>query len=147
MIKRFTFALLAGFLFLISCNNKTEKAEDFYREGIRALEKNQYEEALQAFNEAIKYNDEDPRFYYYRGNVYLNQNNFQKAIANYEKAIASDSTYYDAWANKGTAIFYQSGDKDKACPYWVKAQNLGKENMRNKVKGCAAAERPALSTH
>ncbi|MFW6019739.1 MAG: tetratricopeptide repeat protein [Bacteroidales bacterium] len=127
-----TIALFA----LASCTNKEEKAKESFNQGLKHLEKNQYDAALSKINQAIEYSDDDQRFYLYRGNIYLNKKKYNKAIQEYDQAIKIDSTYAKAWLNKGNAVFYETGNKDEACPFWLKAQEYGKENLMNKIKGC-----------
>ncbi|MFO8054643.1 MAG: hypothetical protein R6U19_05705 [Bacteroidales bacterium] len=123
-------------VFFFSCDNKEEKAFENYREGLRHLERNQEEKALAAFEKAIDYDDEQPEYFYHRANIFSNRQEYDKAMDDYRKTLRLDSTYYDAWANMGTTIFYQTGDKEKACPYWIKSHKLGKPNMENKIKHC-----------
>ncbi|MGM0611943.1 MAG: tetratricopeptide repeat protein [Bacteroidota bacterium] len=125
---------------LASCTNQEEKAKESFRQGLKHLENNQYDAALSKINEAIEYKDDDPRFFFYRGNIYLNKKNYPKAIQEYEQAIKIDSTYADAWLNKGNAIFYKTGNKDTACPYWLKAHKHGQKNLINKIKSCSGFE-------
>lgn len=134
MRKSVLFVLL---IVLVACTNKEEKAEEKFRQGIKAIEKNELDKAMTYLNAAIDYNDKNPEYYFYLGNIHMNKKNFNKAIKKYDQAIAIDSTYYDAWDNKGTVIFYQTGKREEACPYWLKAHELGKKNMRNKIKSCS----------
>lgn len=121
---------------LVSCTNQEEKAKESFKQGLKHLEKNQLDAALSKINEAIEYSDDDPRFFFYRGNIYMNKKKFAKAIQEYDHAIKIDSTYADAWLNKGNATFYKTGNKTDACPYWLKAHKHGRKNLINKIKSC-----------
>ena len=121
---------------LASCTNKEEKAKESFRQGMKHLEKSQFDAALTKINEAIEYADDNQRYYFYRGNIYLNKEKYTKAIQEYDQALKIDSTYADAWLNKGNAVFYKTGSKNQACPFWLKAQKHGENNLINKIKGC-----------
>lgn len=125
--------LIIGFT---ACQDHQEKAMEEYKRGIRHFNQSNFDEAMIAFNKAIELDNQNAQYYFYRGNIHLNKERFEKAIRDYEHALKIDSTYAKAWKNKGTAIFYKTGNKTKACPYWIKAHKLGKPNMINKIKGC-----------
>ncbi len=126
--------LLTGMM--TACSNPHEKALRQYKQGIRYLDQGEYEQALASFDEAISIYDQDPSFFHARGNVWMNKKNYQKAIEQYDMALELDKTFADAWANKGTAVFYLTGNKTEACPYWVKAHEHGKDNMYEKIRRC-----------
>lgn len=134
-MKNILIAFIALFA-VVSCTNQEEKAQESFNQGLKHYEKNDLDNALSKFNEAIEYSDDKPRYFFYRGNIHLNKEDYDKAIREYEKAIALDSTYADAWLNKGNAVFYKTGNKDEACPYWLKATKFGKNNLINKIDGC-----------
>lgn len=136
-MKKIVIGLLSLIMLLTACGNKQERSREHYREGIKQLDYGQFDEALSSFNRAIELYDQDPEYFYYRGNVYLNLKDFETAVENYDLALALDSTYANAWANKGTVIFYITGNKDEACQYWLKAHEYGKPNLYEKIKGCA----------
>ncbi len=126
--------LLAGMM--ASCGNPHEKALKHYKQGIRYLDQAEYKQALSSFDEAIRIYDQDPSFFFARGNVWMNKKDYRKAIEEYDKALELDKTFADAWANKGTALLYITGNKSEACPYWVKAHEHGKDNMFEKIRRC-----------
>lgn len=139
-MKKFIYILPVILFLFSSCQNKEEKAEQKFRKGYEQFQKNKLDQAFKSFNQAIDYNSEVAEYYYYRGNIYLNREKFSKAIKDYDRAINLDSTYADAWNNKGTAVFYKTHNKSRACPYWLKAHKLGKSNLINKIKSCEGYE-------
>lgn len=134
-MKQTFFISLVIFL-AFSCGNREEKAFDSFREGLRLIHMGNQDEAFEAIERAIRYDDQQPEYFYHRGNILINRQNFEEGMESYRKALALDSTYYDAWTNMGTAIYYQTGDREKACPYWIRAHKLGKPNLEDHIKHC-----------
>jgi len=54
-----------------------------------------------------------PMAYNNRGNVYLDQEEYQKALDDYNNVLAIDSTYYNAYLNRGI-VYRRTGQPDKA---------------------------------
>ncbi len=54
-----------------------------------------------------------PMAYNNRGNVYLDQEDYQKALDDYNNVLALDSTYYNAYLNRGI-VYRRTGQPDKA---------------------------------
>ena len=97
--------------------------------------------------------EEDDEICYYLGNIYQNENNFHKAIAEYSLAISCylkinecsksipDFTYAlklnpdngAIYANRGIA-YYKTGKKTEACKDWRKAQSLGIQSAGTYVR-------------
>ncbi|MCF6199120.1 MAG: tetratricopeptide repeat protein, partial [Hyphomicrobiaceae bacterium] len=61
--------------------------------------------ALADFNKAIELNAQYPQVYNNMGNVYMDQNNYEKALQAYSKAIEIAPTYGVAYNNRGSAYF------------------------------------------
>ncbi|RLD87919.1 MAG: hypothetical protein DRJ02_05235, partial [Bacteroidetes bacterium] len=53
----------------------------------------------------------------------------------YTKAIQIHPKYADAYANRGQIKFYMN-DKQGACEDWRMAEQLGKPNIGDKLRGC-----------
>lgn len=66
-------------------------------EGDAALSRHAYDEALAAYDRAEQANAFSPVPATKRGNVYSAQGQYDRAIAQYQAAIAKDSTYADAY--------------------------------------------------
>ena len=133
MKKIFLFVFLS--ILLIACTSKKEKAIQYNKSGIKKMFSLQYKEAMEDFNLAIEL---DPLFdqpYYYRGNLKYSAKDYQGALADYSKAIEVNPGFADAYGNRGN--LYQSINQlEKACADWQKAHDLGKPNLRDKLRFC-----------
>lgn len=117
------------------CQSPEEKAAALTEEGRAFLLDHREKAALQSFEEALEADSTYAEAWYYTGNIYVNRSEYRTAILAYSKAIRYDSAFPEAWYNRGSAWFYE-GIKDKACTDWLKAIELGKINIQDKVKGC-----------
>ncbi|MCX6272029.1 MAG: tetratricopeptide repeat protein [Bacteroidetes bacterium] len=122
-------------LLLSSCGPDKKKAKKMMDKGVREMYNARYKESLEYLNQAI---EEDPKLteaYYYRGCVRFRMKETAKAIEDLNQVITFDPKQVEAYATLGD-IFYYLGDKKKACGCWKKAEELGKPNMRDKVRYC-----------
>jgi tetratricopeptide (TPR) repeat protein len=71
------------------------------------LETNQNEQAKEYLNQAIESDQDNPTFYYARGVLFDQNEDYEKAISDYKKAIELDSNYFDALYNLGVIYFNQ----------------------------------------
>jgi tetratricopeptide (TPR) repeat protein len=62
----------------------------FNNRGLANYHIGKYEEAKRDFDEALKKSTDDPFVYFNRGNVFMNQKDFDAAHADFDMAIAKD---------------------------------------------------------
>jgi tetratricopeptide (TPR) repeat protein len=74
-----------------------DKGMDFYNLG-------SYQEALDAFDKALKNNPLDKLLWYNKGSALGNLGRYQEAISAYDKALKIDPQFKQAWYNKGGAL-------------------------------------------
>lgn len=108
-----------------------EDDEMAYYLGNLLQRENRYNEAIEAYSEAIAYskiNGEDfPlvwAYYFNRGNCYLKTNQFKKAIQDYNYALTLSPDNADVLTNRGFC-YYKTNDSDAACTDWHAALDLG----------------------
>lgn len=108
-----------------------EDDEMAYYLGNLLQRENRYNEAIEAYSEAIAYskiNGEDfPlvwAYYFNRGNCYLKTNQFKKAIQDYNYALTLSPDNADVLTNRGFC-YYKTNDSDAACMDWHTALDLG----------------------
>ena len=65
----------------------------------------------------------DARIYFNKGQNRFEQQDFEKAIINYEKAIEIDPNYGDAWYNKGELLKHK-GLEDEATNCFDKVKEI-----------------------
>lgn len=76
----------ALFVFSRAISIDSEPAHYSHR-GITLFKLGKYEDALNDFHMAISKNEDEPLFYYQRGNVYLNQSKYTLAHNDYDRAL------------------------------------------------------------
>jgi len=108
-----------------------EDDEMAYYLGNLLQRENRYNEAIEAYSEAIAYskiNGEDfPlvwAYYFNRGNCYLKTNQFKKAIQDYNYALTLSPDNADVLTNRGFC-HYKTNDSEAACLDWHTALGLG----------------------
>ncbi len=93
------------------------------RNAAQLLKEEKFEEALQAFSQALKLNPKDRRNYLNISVVYLKQGNIVDAILWMQKTIETDPYYIRAYFNLGT-IYFQMKRFKKAINIYEKAINI-----------------------
>lgn len=97
-------------IFLATClliSSPVPAQEDWSQEGLSHLKREQYTEAIEAFSKAIA------EAYNNRGVAWHHKGDYEKAIADYNRALELHPRYAEALNNRGVARAYK-GDYDKA---------------------------------
>src|SRR5215472_7723732 len=84
-----------------------------YNRGSIYLSKPDNDRAIADFDEAIRLDPGDARFFNNRGRAYSNKGQYDRAIADYDQAIAIDPAYGAAFNNRGSA-YRIKGQYDRA---------------------------------
>ncbi len=87
-----------------------EAAANFFAEGFEHYAHKRYREAIESFEKVCS---PDGTTFLFLGNAYFYSNDYENAIANYDKAIKQDQNYADVHFNQGIA--YQQSSDDKRC--------------------------------
>ena len=135
MRKGLLFTVLAVLLMMVSCGPNPEKSRVYLDNGIDYLYTSQFDEAIDYFNKAIKYDNGNYEAYYYRGCAYCNVFRNDKAIADWNKAIEIKQDYPDPYFNIGL-LYRRQKDYAMACYYFKLAEKYGRQNMEDYVKYC-----------
>jgi len=98
-------------------------ATDWYNKGLALKEQGKYDEAIQAYDEAIRLDPNYAEAWYKKGNALIGQGKYDEAIQAYDEAIRLDPNYAKAWYNKGTAL-YSQGKYDEAIEAYDEAIRL-----------------------
>lgn len=135
MKKVFKIITLTLVLFLVGCGNNPEKSRNFCDKGVDYLYHSQYEESIECFDKAIKYNPENFEAYFNRGCAKYNLLQRESALQDYLKVIELNPDYLQAYFNIG--LYYRSiNDYDMACYYFKIAEDKGRPNMEDYTKHC-----------
>jgi tetratricopeptide (TPR) repeat protein len=123
--------LLAAILITDGCtHNKTIEgfgATKWSEIGRQASEAHRWNEALNAYDKAIKLNPNDASAYNNRGLAYDNLDKNDLAIADYSKALELNPEYRDAFNNLGKT-FSRLGDYKRAILYYDRAIELNRKD-------------------
>lgn len=104
-------------------SKQTPSASDFFLQAANFSRNGNLSSALTASNQAIQINPDFAAAYSVRGNLRLNQNDFQGAMADFNQAIRLDSTLTPAYM--GRALTYSElGDKSRAIADYSQAIQL-----------------------
>jgi tetratricopeptide (TPR) repeat protein len=98
-------------------------ALDWYNKGIALNSQGQYDEAITAYDEAIRLDPNYAVAWNNKGTALSNQGNYDEAIQAFDEAIMLDLNYAVAWNNKGTVLCKQV-KCDEAIPYLEEAIRL-----------------------
>ncbi|MGB3512454.1 MAG: tetratricopeptide repeat protein [Microcoleaceae cyanobacterium] len=89
-------------------DNKTEKEETefnhFFQRGLTKYEQQNYQGALEEFNQALEINPDHTDAYIYRGDVKEKLEDDRGAIADYNQAINIDATHPKAYYRRGNVL-------------------------------------------
>ena len=134
-MKKIFFASLALAFLMVSCGSDSEKSRKFLDQGIDYLYTSQFDEAIEFFDKAIKYDNNNYEAYYYRGCAYSNNFKKDKAMRDWNKAIELKPDYADPYFNIGL-LYRRVNDYAMACYYFKLAEKYGRPNMEDYVKFC-----------
>lgn len=107
------YVALIFFLILSIAAQCQENAEDWINRGNTLYSQNNYDEAIQAFDEAIKLNPNSAIAWSNKANVLISLNRSDESLQASQKAIELDPNLVTAWNNKGRALSIL-GNFDKA---------------------------------
>ena len=110
-----------------------ENTEAVYQAGMINYEAGKYVKALEFFNQNLKNNQTDPRFFKARGDTYYQTRLYRYAIRDYGMALDLNPDLTDVWYMKGLAR-YQAGDHEGACIDWSRARRKGDARAAEKLK-------------
>jgi tetratricopeptide (TPR) repeat protein len=91
---------------LIESGQETDEvlAVAFFVRGISYDNKQDYDRAIQDYNEAIRLDPNHSYVFTNRGNVYFYKQDYDRAIQDYNEAIRLDPNYANAFHNRGKEV-------------------------------------------
>ncbi|MEB3343440.1 tetratricopeptide repeat protein [Okeania sp.] len=96
------------------------------KNGNRLMRNGKFEEAIAAYQFALKLNPYSPWSYYYLGNAFFKLSKFEQAIETYKSALKLNPNV--AWFNYDLGLaFYEKGNVKKALIFFQKAVELSPE--------------------
>jgi tetratricopeptide (TPR) repeat protein len=126
-------------------------AWDYYRQGNRYCDSEEYENAIVSYDKAIKQKTDYADAYYNRGVTYGKLGESEKAIADYSKAIELKPDYAKAYNNRG-CTYDDLGESEKAIADYSKAIELKSDyadayNNRGNAYNCIGESEKAIADY
>jgi tetratricopeptide (TPR) repeat protein len=111
-------------LLLLPALSPAQDVQSYIDQGIKNSQSGRYDQALQAFDQALKLKPNDPALITYKGVVYYAKGDNAKALQLFEEAIKLNPNFARAYYQRG--MVYQSQEKYReAVPDLEKAKRLG----------------------
>ena len=107
--------------------SNAQRATAYFKQGLAAYNKGNYEQAIARYNQAIHLNPNDALAYNGRGQAYYAQGDYDQAIANYSRAIYLEPNNANAYHKRGQA-YYDQGSYDQAIADYDQAIDLNPNN-------------------
>ena len=82
----------------------SQKAEHLFRQGNNFLDAKRYQDAVEAYDQAIAIKPESADTWVNRGNALTSLKQYKDALASYDKAIAIQPDQHEAWYNRANAL-------------------------------------------
>ncbi|MFB2920815.1 tetratricopeptide repeat protein [Aerosakkonema funiforme] len=110
--------LVVAIVIAIAVRQLTRKPhEKWYDRGNGKLRGRKYEEAIAAFDQAIRVKSDFPEAWYMRGYALLQLQRYEDAIAAYDKAVEIKPEYWEAWYDRGIALEILQRREDAIASY------------------------------
>jgi tetratricopeptide (TPR) repeat protein len=124
-MKRVPYLALAWlFLLLIPQWSAAQDVQSYINQGIKDSQSGHYDQALKAFDQALKLKPKDPALLTYKGIVYYAKGQNSQALQLFEEAIKLNPNYGRAYYQRGM-IHYNQQKYSQALPDFIKAKALG----------------------
>ena len=103
--------------------SQIQNAESYYEQGDKHHDREEFEQALADYNQAIQLNPKYAEAYNNRGGVYHEQGKYDLALADYNQAIQLNPKYAEAYNNRG-GVYHEQGKYDLALADYNQAIQL-----------------------
>jgi tetratricopeptide (TPR) repeat protein len=117
-------ALACLFLLLLPQWSIAQDVQGFINQGIKDSQAGHYDQALKAFDQALKLKPKDPALLTYKGIVYYAKGQNPQAMRLFEEAIKLNPNYGRAYYQRGM-IYYNQEKYNQALSDLIKAKALG----------------------
>jgi tetratricopeptide (TPR) repeat protein len=134
---KFIYALFILLLALMTSAQCQQTAKDWCNNGVVLNNQGKYDDAINAFDEAIRLDPNDAKAWYNKGKTLNAQGKYDEAIQACDEAIWLDPKLVWAWYNKGIA-FDNLGKYDDAIKAYDEAIRLDPNNKGFALKADAS---------
>jgi tetratricopeptide (TPR) repeat protein len=124
-MKRLSYLPLALLiLFLLPGWSVADDVQSYIDQGIKNSQAGRYDQAIQAFDQALKLKPKDPALITYKGIVYYAKGQNDRAMPLFEEAIKLNPNFGRAYYQRGM-IYYNQKKYGQALTDITKAKSLG----------------------
>jgi tetratricopeptide (TPR) repeat protein len=124
-MKQVSTGIIALLLVLsVSGWGAAQDVQSYIDQGIKNSQAGRYDQALQAFDQALKLKPKDPALLTYKGIVYYAKGRNDQALQLFDEAIKLNPNYGRAYYQRGM-IHYNQEKYGQALPDFIKAKGLG----------------------
>ena len=100
-------------------------SEAYNNRGIVYGEKGQHDRAIADYNKALEFRPNYAKAYNNRGAAYENKGLYDRAIGDFNKTLEINPKFALAYRNRGFLYMVKLRKKERACPDWKQACELG----------------------
>lgn len=132
MIRSLSFLLTALVLVLATLAHAAPQKEyqTLYKKGVEQNRKGNFKEAITLYSRAIEKKPDSPELFFVRGRAYRQNEQYDEALRDLDRAIALKPNYAEAYSQRGV-LQIGRGDTAKARSDFKKSCDLGNQD------GCA----------
>jgi len=103
-------------------------SKDLIKQGREHIDADEYDQAIECFNEAVEMYPDDASIYFYRALAYHYKEDYDRAIADYTEAIRINPDGAGAYNNRGN-IYYDEEDYDRAIADYTEAIRIDPDDI------------------
>jgi tetratricopeptide (TPR) repeat protein len=124
-MKQVSTVIIALLLVLsVSGWSAAQDVQSYIDQGIKNSQAGHYDQALKAFDQALKLKPKDPALLTYKGIVYYAKGRNDQAMQLFDEAIKLNPNFGRAYYQRGI-IHYNQEKYSQALPDFIKAKGLG----------------------
>jgi tetratricopeptide (TPR) repeat protein len=123
-MKKLSFVFVFLFTVISLYSQASKKTpQDYYDEGVKYTDNNEYEKAIKLYNDALKIHPNNTLLYSGIAFSYLKKNDFDLAIDYCNKAINADKNNEKPYRYLGN-IYFEKKDYNRAIEYFTRSINI-----------------------
>lgn len=134
LYKYFRFSIIL-LIFVVSCKDQKQTIREELNLGIKATYARDWKIAMDHFDYVISLDSANAEAYMYKGRMLVGMRKYNQAIKSLDKSILLNPKFGEAYRTRAQ-VYAILGNKDASCHDYLKAEELGVENLHNFTKFC-----------